>query len=101
MEAPQPPTEVAEAPQPHLPVPLVVDSIPEFMVDCHGEEWLKDDIATMRDMTGPYYYQSWSIKKPTDSTWIEDTTLIEIILAGFVLNYVPPKAADFNYKLYK
>jgi hypothetical protein len=51
-----------------------MDFIPGFMVDCHGEEWLRDD---MPDMNGPFHYQSWSIKTLTDTTWIQDTPLIK------------------------
>jgi hypothetical protein len=53
------------------PVPPDMDSIPGFMVDCHGEKWFKDTAATMRDINGPYHYRSWSLKTLTGTTWID------------------------------
>jgi hypothetical protein len=86
VEAPRSPAEVAEAP-PYRPV-----EHPGFMVDCHGEKWFEDYDATMRDINGPYHYRSWSLKTPTDTTWIEGYNVDKKIsrLDVFLMMF-PPK----------
>ena len=102
VEAPRPPAEVAEA-SPSPPVPPNMDStIPGFMVDCHGEKWFEDPAATMRDINGPYHYRSWSLKTPTDTTWIDGYNVDKKkIPAGYVFNDVSTKAAYFDCNLYQ
>jgi hypothetical protein len=41
---------------PSLPVSPEIDSNTGFLADSHGEKWLEDHVATIRDINGPYNY---------------------------------------------
>jgi hypothetical protein len=68
-----------------------VASNPGFMADCHGEKWFENHAATMKDINGPYHYQSWSLKTPTDTTWIEGYNIDKKSRLDVFLMMFPPK----------
>jgi len=102
-QAPTPPQLVTTR-LPSLPLSPEVPEVasnPGFMADCHGEKWFENHAATMKDINGPYHYQSWSLKTPTDTTWIEGYNIDKKSRLDVFLMMFPPKAADLHSNIYQ